>query len=324
MGKQVGVVDNSAPGVVDLEFSFAVVYDLLVADGGSVYGVLAKLKDRGELTEIRPQDPFNYTVPVIGDGLYCVQQNSGGWQFIGIASNNSLVASNTKNPNTNVRTQDGETVTGYNYVNNNIPAVERYEGDTVIESRFGSRIRLGSTQDGNTNIWSDDDTTRGSGVIAISNGLESFEDTSTDLSYIYLTTDQSLPLETITSDNIEQPNTYRGAQVVVGGDRIVLDAKNDNAIISAPNGTVGVKTEGWNADMQTTLNVVNTLLQQVEELSAKVAELSLALTTATAVGPSPFPLDPNTINTAAQLTTEVTTLQGEIKAQKDTFQKMKG
>ena len=86
----------------------------------------------------------------------------------------------------------------------NIKPLVAYEGDSILEGRFGNSIRLGSTvtNAGITNPWSGGETTNGDPIMIIRNGQEPIDDgqswiptienVSKDLSSIYLTSTQKL------------------------------------------------------------------------------------------------------------------------------------
>jgi len=135
---------------------------------------------------------------------------------------------------------------------NKISKLQPYEGDTIIESRFGSSIRLGSTSKNAENYYSIQPLWRGENVndpiTIISNkrpadNTENFitENIDTDGSSIYLTSTQTVPF-TLTK-TLTGTRNFTGPQLLGAADRIILSAKNDIAVIDAKTEIV-LNTEG--------------------------------------------------------------------------------
>lgn len=86
-----------------------------------------------------------------------------------------------------------------------VKTLRPYEGDTIIQGRFGQSIRFGSTVTGlkSTNLWSKGESSNGSPITIITNSQKKFtavelqspttvEDINRDGSSIYLTEDQEI------------------------------------------------------------------------------------------------------------------------------------
>jgi|694.fasta_scaffold24086_15 hypothetical protein len=131
--------------------------------------------------------------------------------------------------------------------NSNINPLLPFEGDTIFEGRNGNSLRFSSTTKYNTNenFWS---ITGGNGdpITLITNGhdfqpdsLKPYvEDPNIDKSSIYLTSTQKIPLRirTLKSNklfNPISPELYINSQVILSGDRVVLNAKNDEILLYA-------------------------------------------------------------------------------------------
>jgi hypothetical protein len=130
----------------------------------------------------------------------------------------------------------------------NIHPLLPYEGDVIYEGRWGNSIRLGSTvkNANNVNEWS---TTGNNGdpLTIIRNGQTNYksdpwvpetEKIETDLSSIYLTSTQKLPIPSITSTKSFKyqatgPNAYDKNQIALSSGRIFLGAKTDSIILKA-------------------------------------------------------------------------------------------
>jgi hypothetical protein len=124
-----------------------------------------------------------------------------------------------------------------------------YEGDIIYEGRFGNSIRLGSTVKNTNNNWSSTGE-NGDPIFIIRNGQTDYtsdpwvsevENINTDLSSIYLTSTQQLPLFPASTNkisfskstpptNVEQ---YNENQIVLNSGRLVFNAKSDSIVALA-------------------------------------------------------------------------------------------
>jgi hypothetical protein len=122
-----------------------------------------------------------------------------------------------------------------------------FEGDYIVQGRQGSALRFSSTTKlyNNINEWSnvgndqDPITILSNGFSYDPSGSYHVEKINKDLSSIYLTSAQQLPLETNktgTLNPLTKPtdvSKYFNAQVVINSDRIVLNSKRDEVMIFA-------------------------------------------------------------------------------------------
>jgi hypothetical protein len=128
-----------------------------------------------------------------------------------------------------------------------------YEGDIIYEGRWGNSIRLGSTVNNAfiPNNWSSTGS-NGDPLTIIRNGQAEYltdvwipvvEDINNDLSSIYLTSNQIIPLFASSpnnfsfSSNTSTPptnvNQYSSNQIVLNSGRLVFNAKTDSIIALA-------------------------------------------------------------------------------------------
>jgi hypothetical protein len=126
-----------------------------------------------------------------------------------------------------------------------------YEGDTIYEGRWGNSFRLGSTVKNSSisNKWSSVGT-NGDPIIILRNGQTTYtsdswvpetEDINNDLSSIYLTSTQQLPLFPASVNNFSfsksTPPTnvgqYEGNQIILNSGRLVFNAKSDSILLLA-------------------------------------------------------------------------------------------
>ena len=145
-----------------------------------------------------------------------------------------------------------------------IATMQPYEGDLIIQGRWGNSIRFGSTSDpqaGDPNLYSDAGSP-GDPIITIQSGYGDASDTaegyhledyttSGDASQIVLAAGQKIPLEIAStnkdsyhnSSNPDEQDAYEGNQVIINSDRIVFNAKTDS-ILGTAKVSVGFSTEG--------------------------------------------------------------------------------
>ena len=134
----------------------------------------------------------------------------------------------------------------------NIHPLLPFAGDIMYQGRWGNSIRFGSTAkptDTNAlNDWSEVGE-NGDPITIIRNGQPSessdegwvpiTENVNEDLSSIYCTSTQQIPIETInneftsySSHTPESPNSFTSPQVIINSDRLVFNAKKDHVLIS--------------------------------------------------------------------------------------------
>ena len=142
----------------------------------------------------------------------------------------------------------------------NIRPLLPFEGDTIIEGKWGNSIRFGSTVPNSfvRNSWSFTGNL-GDPILIIRNGQFDeelmgsnpiIEDIERDQSSIYLTSKQSLPLTTINNDYegyIDNtpiaPNLYSQRQIAINSGRLLFNAMDDHLLLSGQK-SVGINSNG--------------------------------------------------------------------------------
>ena len=198
-----------------------------------------------------------------------------------------------------------------------------YEGDYIYQGRWGNTIRLGSTVTDATipNTWSSTGED-GDPIMILKNGqhdedtepwVPQVEDINTDLSSIYLTSTQTLPID-VASKNYNSyfsspvaTEVFDSEQVVINSGRILFNAKSDNILLSSFDtinlnslNSLNVDTpktiiqsrEIYFGDKYATEPVIlgNTFLTDFEDLLKKLVKMSKSLTTPIAEFPPKKPV----------------------------------
>jgi len=134
----------------------------------------------------------------------------------------------------------------------NIYPLLPYEGDYILEGRWGNSIRFGSTVKDPSikNNWSDEGE-EGDPITIIRNGQRNLsqpgwepttEDINGDASSIYLTSTQKIPLfpasnikDSFSNTDVEPeaPQVYKGKQILLNSGRLVFNASQDSLIMSS-------------------------------------------------------------------------------------------
>ncbi len=137
----------------------------------------------------------------------------------------------------------------------NIQPLIPFSGDNIIESRFGSSIRLGSTSKTNTlirNNWSEYGK-GGEPLIILKNGqptskdnagfLPTVENINEDPSSIYISSTQNIPISAsslnFTAIDKSQSPIYPGSysnnpQIILNSGRLVFNSTKDSILMSSP------------------------------------------------------------------------------------------
>jgi len=150
----------------------------------------------------------------------------------------------------------------------NIHPLLPFAGDIMYEGRFGNSIRFGSTAKNPPspilNNWSINGE-NGNPITIIRNGQDPdstetgwvpiVEDINKDLSSVYLTSNQSIPLkaaswnyDSYSSDVPTSPDQFTGEQVMINSGRLMFNSKSDHIMLSS-NKTISLNAQkGFNFD----------------------------------------------------------------------------
>ena len=131
----------------------------------------------------------------------------------------------------------------------NIHPLLPFEGDKIIEGRWGNSMRLGSTVKNTPNTWSSVGE-NGDPITIIRNGqgnqtdegwVPTIEDINNDDTSIYFTSTQKIPLEASSINDYfsyknnppARPNEYAGKQIILNSGRLVFNTTEDHLLLSS-------------------------------------------------------------------------------------------
>lgn len=208
------------------------------------------------------------------------------------------VASNVPRRATSADAKIGETFTQVDTVK----SLQPYEGDTILEGRYGQAIRMSSTilennhpqarlgrgvyENRGCDDWQGE--TPGAPITWITNGVTPIggsaryttENLDTDAATIVMTAGQKLVSFQTAQPNlgpdVEKSNKADVNQVVINSDRIVFNARQEHIVLAAKR-SVTVATPDWAADMNEVLTIMDELLKIMQRITG---------------GSSPYPTTP--------------------------------
>ena len=230
-----------------------------------------------------------------------------------------------------------------------------YEGDYIYQGRWGNTIRLGSTVTDASipNTWSSTGD-NGDPIMILKNGqhdedtdpwVPQVEDINTDLSSIYLTSTQALPIDVASKSY----NSYFSApvstsefdseQVIINSGRILFNAKSDNILLSSFD-TINLNSlNSLNIDTPKTIIdskeillgskyatepviLGDTFLADFQSLLSKINNLSTSLLVPMSIYP-PIAQNPSLPIVAVQLQNQAQKMIGKISKYKSKVSKSK-
>lgn len=222
----------------------------------------------------------------------------------------------------------------------NIHPLLPFEGDKIIEGRWGNSIRLGSTVKNTPNTWSSTGTDgdpitiirNGQGVQTEEGWIPTVEDINNDDTSVYFTSTQKIPLEasstsysSYSSNPPTKPNEYAGKQLILNSGRLIFNSTEDHILLSSKK-TVNINAiNGFNVDSpqsviqsdsvllggvnavepvlkgDTTINILVDLVNQLQALT--IALQTVTPTGGPAVAAAATQLVPQLASIATQLQT---------------------
>ena len=153
----------------------------------------------------------------------------------------------------------------------NIKPTQPYEGDIIEEGRWGQSLRFGSTVKNAKipNPWSNPNIgENGDPIIILKTGqhaddkdpwIPQVENINTDISSIYLTSTQNIPIE-VSSKSYKSyttqpisPNRFTGEQIILNSGRLLFNSKTDSILFSSKNSINLNAIESLNIDTPKTI-----------------------------------------------------------------------
>jgi hypothetical protein len=157
----------------------------------------------------------------------------------------------------------------------NIHPLLPFEGDKLLEGRWGNSIRFGSTVKNTPNTWSTTGT-NGDPITIIRNGqgnqtdegwVPTIEDINNDDSSVYFTSTQKIPLEaastsynSYSSNPPTTPNQYSGKQIILNSGRLVFNTTEDHLLLSSKKSVNINAISGFNVDSPQSVIQSNSVL----------------------------------------------------------------
>ena len=140
----------------------------------------------------------------------------------------------------------------------NIKNIQPFEGDIINEGRWGQSFRFGSTVNNSAipNPWSRTGN-NGDPILILRTGqysdgkdpwIPQVEDINKDISPIYATSTQNIPIE-VSSKNYNSynnaptsPDKFAGEQIILNSGRLLFNTKTDSILFSSPD-FIGLSVE---------------------------------------------------------------------------------
>jgi hypothetical protein len=167
----------------------------------------------------------------------------------------------------------------------NIHPLLPFEGDIILEGRWGNSIRFGSTVQNRPNNWSSTGD-NGDPITIIRNGqlidtsnegwVHIVEDINKDLSSIYLSSTQIVSLKSSSinynsySTSPIQPDKYSENQIIINSGRLVLNSNKDHILLSSNKSINLNSVESINIDTKSTIVNSNSILLGGKDASESI------------------------------------------------------
>ena len=168
-------------------------------------------------------------------------------------------------------------------VERDIVAIQPFQGDTIIQSRYGSVLRFSGTH-AEIGPYKETPFYRngkvGDPFIALTcevkgvttgdsqNDFYKVEEPNQDGSFLYMSSTQKF-----TRLNLAQPSLgtgvqagYQKPQVIIGSDRLIFNAKNDELILVSAT-DVKVSTPKWATDMDDFFSLIEELMEEIDKIA---------------------------------------------------------
>ena len=276
---------NKQQSFNDSESAIASIIKVLSGEDGGYRGVGDVIgnimTDQRNLININlsPMNPHLFTIPLPNEKVHCIKDGkTGNWYYTGIVSKKGMV-NHMLNANNPIYKPDGDPYTGETFVSlpRSVRSLDLYEGDVVMQGRFGQSIRFSASNPTTTLPW-ESPTNSISPITIIRNGYLPVEDFETDSAGIWLTSNQhvEIPLQADLPPNLRSTQDKYGAgQVIIMSDRLILGSKTDDILLSSKK-TIALCTQLWVHEVDTVLDTLHALIDEVKKLSTEVKTQAIA------------------------------------------------
>lgn len=238
--------------------------------------------------EANPMDPNSFTLPLLNESVFVFMDDLTKIYYYLSVINDSKTISYSSNKHTTIL-EDAEVPDEHLKVTEKEKRVVTL-GETMMQSRWGSSIRMGYVLDeadqndlaaevsGESESFAEDGG-KDSPIMILRNGdvgIPNEDDSGRIIlaSNHYLTTDALAP-----KAHSNAPDQYLGSQVLIESGKLVFHSKEDDLILSSV-GAIGITTKEWSIDFTTLIDQIDALLTAIQ-----------AMTHPTGVGPSGPPIN---------------------------------
>jgi hypothetical protein len=260
-----------------------------LVDGYGKIRISLILDDQTEQqVQANPMDPNSYTLPLLNESVFVFMDDLTKLYYYLSVINDSETISYSSNKHTTIL-EDQEIPDEHLKVESKNKRVVTL-GETMMQSRWGSSIRMGYVLDeadqndfaaevsGESESFAEDGA-ENSPIMIIRNGdvgIPNADDSGRIIlaSNHYLTTDALAP-----KSHGGSPEQYLGSQVLIESGRLVFHSNEDDLIISSV-GAIGITSKEWSVDL-------TGLMDQMEALVEAITKM----THPTGVGPSGPPIN---------------------------------
>ena len=264
-----------------------VIHDMGKRSAGDI--IVTVTKGRGEKNTVacRPDSPFMFACPLPNETV-CATFNSSTkeWHYSNVypvGTNINYMGSaksitKTRDIDNNVIPYTGQYFRPYP---NSARMIDVFEGDVVLQGRFGHSIRFsGTNPDLSQNAtWKSGRRNEATAITIIRNGYAPIENLNVDSASIYLITDQYIPIPlkaTLPPDLESTKDRYGNGQVLLFSDRIVIGTKHDEVIINSAS-SIELTTPEWQGNVDTIMNTLEELVGHVKTLATEMNNTTFAL-----------------------------------------------
>jgi len=277
---------NRQTSFTNMEHAIASVVQVLAGNTSDYRGVgdvqVTIKTDQGRMltTTVSPMNPHMFTIPLPNEKIHCIKDSvTGDWFYTGITSERGMVNHLLNANNITYIKGTSDPYTGNTFVPlpRSARSLDLYEGDVVTQGRFGQSLRFTASNPTTDVPWISS-TNSVSPITILRNGYLPQEDFETDSAGIWLTSDQhiEIPLQSDIPATLQSSRDKFGSgQVILYSDRIIIGSRSADIILSSKK-TIALCTQVWVHDVDTVLDTLSDLVEQVKSLAGEVKSQAIA------------------------------------------------